>query len=130
MHSSTGGANEGQVGGLAVLSILSTNGTPILVRISSETSLGGELQKMARTAARQVVGFPTTAVSRPAAVTGTSVEGGVAEGEVPEYLMEQPFMMYQGSEKTVKEVLEVWGEERGLKVGVEAMRRWTVGDEA
>ncbi|KAJ9091820.1 hypothetical protein QFC19_008933 [Naganishia cerealis] len=119
------GGNEGKVGGLVVLSTISTTkSSPIMERLASNPSLSGDLQKMARTVARQVVGFPTRDVKQ---------SGGppviLEEGEVSPYLLEQPFMMYQGEQRTVKEVLSEWARERDIKVDVAAIRRWSVGDE-
>jgi elongation factor Ts len=121
------GGNEGKVGGLIVLSTISTSkASPIMERLASEPSLGGDLQKMARAVARQVVGFPTKAASKDQA-SGPPVV--LEEGEVSPYLLEQPFMMYQGEQRTVKEVLDEWAAERNIRVDVAAIRRWTVGEE-
>lgn len=122
------GGNEGKVGALIVLSTISTSkASPIMERVANEPSLGGDLQKMARAVARQVVGFPTKAVSKDQA-SGQPVI--LEEGEVSPFLLDQPFMMYQGEQRTVKEVLEEWATERNVKVSVAAIRRWTVGDDA
>ncbi|KAI5455207.1 Elongation factor Ts, mitochondrial [Naganishia albida] len=122
------GGNEGKVGALIVLSTISTaKSSPIMERVANEPSLGGDLQKMARAVARQVVGFPTKAVSKDEA-SGPPVV--LEEGEVSPFLLEQPFMMYQGEQRTVKEVLEEWAAERNVKVSVAAIRRWTVGEDA
>jgi len=113
---------EGKVGGLVVLSATSSDPErPISALIHG---VGGEelerdLSKLARTLARQVVGFPTKSVTRK-----EKEADGLAEEEV---LMEQGFMM-MGEERKVGEVLEEWGRERGMKIGVLGMRRWAVGD--
>jgi elongation factor Ts len=121
------GGNEGKVGALIVLSTKSTSSSsPIMERVANEPSLGGDLQKMARAIARQVVGFPTKEVSRERAGGQPVV---LEEGEVSPYLLDQPFMMYQGEQRTVKEVLEEWAAQRNVKVDVASIRRWTVGDE-
>jgi len=119
------GGNEGKVGGLVILSTISTDKTsPIMERLASTPSLSGDLQKMARAVAQQVVGFPTRGVQHTG---GQPVI--LEEGEVSPYLLDQPFMMYQGEQRTVKEVLAEWARERDIKVDVAAMRRWSVGDE-
>lgn len=81
--------------------------------------LEAELATLARNVARQVVGFPTRAVRRE----GSDVEGLVSE----EILLEQQAMML-GKMETVAEVLKSWSAERGLKVDVVGMRRWSVTD--
>ncbi|KAJ9123066.1 hypothetical protein QFC22_001255 [Naganishia vaughanmartiniae] len=119
------GGNEGKVGGLVILSTISTTkSSPIMERLASTPSLSGDLQKMARAVARQVVGFPTRGVEHTG---GQPVI--LEEGEVSPYLLDQPFMMYQGEQRTVKEVLAEWARERDIKVDVAAIRRWSVGDE-
>ncbi|KAJ9093724.1 hypothetical protein QFC21_006320 [Naganishia friedmannii] len=119
------GGNEGKVGGLIILSTISTNkSSPIMQRLASTPSLSGDLQKMARAVARQVVGFPTRGVQHTG---GQPVI--LEEGEVSPYLLDQPFMMYQGEQRSVKEVLAEWARQREIKVDVAAIRRWSVGDE-
>lgn len=128
VHGSTGSTNEGTVAALSILAINSTDETrPILQRIGAEDALGADLQKLARSISRQVVGFPTKAVSPP---TGSArMESDVETAEASPYLMEQPFMMFQGDERPVKEVLRAWGAERALEIQVAGFRRWTVGEE-
>ena len=129
VHGSTGSTNEGNVAALSILAIESTDQSrPILQRIGSEDSLGVDLQKLARSISRQIVGFPTKAISRPD--SAISEESGADEGEAPPYLMDQPFMMFQGEQRPVKEVLQSWGTERALAIQVAGFRRWTVGEEA
>ncbi|GHJ86349.1 hypothetical protein NliqN6_2751 [Naganishia liquefaciens] len=121
------GGNEGKVGALVVLSTISIDrASPIMDRVASEPTLGGDLQKMARAVARQVVGFPTKGVSRE---TSSGAPLVLEEGEVSPYLLDQPFMMYQGEQRTVKEVLDEWATQRNVKVDVASIRRWTVGEE-
>lgn len=74
------------------------------------------LNKLARDIARQVVGFPTKSID---------VEAGI---EAEETLLEQSFMMVGESDK-VRDVLEKWGSERGVKVTIVGMKRWSVGDD-
>lgn len=84
---------------------------------------GDDLEKstesLARTVARQVVGFPTKVIDR-----------GDRAVEDEEVLMEQPFMMFNGDSRSVRDVLAEWGKERGVVLKVIGMRRWAVGDEA
>lgn len=81
---------------------------------------GDELEKdllgLARTLARQVVGYPTLRIKH---------EG---EGEPDEALLSQQGMMF-GKQETVGDVLEEWGKEKGLKVDIVGFRRWAVGDD-
>jgi elongation factor Ts len=110
---------EGKVGGLVVLSVESAEAeTPMATRIHGPG--GDELEKdllaLARTVARQVVGFPTQAIRKG--------DRPLADEEV---LEEQPGMMF-ASENKVGEVLAEWAKERGLKVNVVGMRRWAVAD--
>jgi elongation factor Ts len=121
-HGATGSANEGTVAALSILSITSRKADhPILQRIGTEDTLGTELQKLARAVSRQIVGFPTKAISRPVSPADVTMQE-----EAPEYLHEQPFMMFNGDQRTVKEVLEVWGREKDLSVEVVAFKRWSV----
>lgn len=117
-----GSGNEGTVGGLVIISVASNDGKQsVAQRLGRDTSLASELQKLSRALARQIVGFPTRAISRGANEPGE---------EGAEFLLEQPFMMYQGESRTVADVLKSWGNERGVALEVKAMRRWSVGEEA
>lgn len=116
-HGGTG--SEGRVGGLVVLSVTSRDAEkPMasLIHGPGGDKLDEGLNKLARDVARQVVGFPTKAIEKQAGV------------EEEEALLEQSFMMLGRSEK-VREVLEAWGEERGVRVSVVGMKRWSVGDD-
>ena len=116
-HGGTG--QEGRVGGLVVLNVVSRdNEKPMasLIHGPGGDVLDGDLNKLARDVARQVVGFPTKAIEK---------QNGVEEEET---LLEQSFMMLGKNEK-VKEVLESWGQERGVRVTVVGMKRWSVGDD-
>jgi len=127
VHGATGAANEGTVGALSILSVTSLDPErPILERIGTEEDLGSELQKLARAISRQVVGFPTKAVSREAS-EGDSAEGQL-EDDASEYLEEQPFMMFQGEQRSVRDVLRSWGKDREVTVEVVGFRRWNVGE--
>ncbi|WRT64233.1 uncharacterized protein IL334_001162 [Kwoniella shivajii] len=112
---------EGKVGGIIVLAVESLDSEkPIasLIHGPDGDKLESDLNGFARTIARQVVGFPTKVI-----------EKGDRAVENDEALYEQPFMMFQGDSRPVKEVLEVWGQEKGVKVRVVGMRRWAVGDD-
>ncbi|WVF70529.1 hypothetical protein IAT40_005320 [Kwoniella sp. CBS 6097] len=112
---------EGKVGGIVVLAVSSADaGKPIATIIHGPggDSLEAEIGAFARTVARQVVGFPTKVI-----------EKGDKPVDGEEVLLEQPFMMFNGDSRPVKEVLQSWGEEKGLVVRVIGMRRWAVGDE-
>ncbi|WVN85475.1 elongation factor Ts, mitochondrial [Cryptococcus depauperatus CBS 7841] len=118
-----GGATdkEGKVGGIVVLSVTSSDeDKPIasLIHGPEGENLEKSLEILARTVARQVVGFPTK-----------SIEKGDRAVEDEEVLMEQPFMMFNGDSRTVREVLKEWGKDKKLSVKVIGLRRWAVGDE-
>ncbi|ORX36038.1 elongation factor TS-domain-containing protein [Kockovaella imperatae] len=112
---------DGRVGAVLVLGVTSLDSDkPIatLIHGPGGQDLEQSLLKLARTIARQIVGFPTKVISRK------SGKEAVEEGEA---LMDQPFMM-MGEERRVGEVLAEWGKERGIKVQVTGFRRWAVGD--
>ena len=116
------GDTEGRVGGIVILSATSSDPEkPIssLVHGPGGDDLERDLSKLARTIARQAVGFPTRFISRKSP--------GAQGVEAEEVLLEQSFMM-MGEERRVAEVLEEWGEERGARVIVVGMRRWAVKD--
>jgi elongation factor Ts len=113
---------EGRVAAITVLAATSLESDkPIasLIHGPKGSDLEADLSKMARTISRQVVGFPTRAISRK--------DAGAKELDEGEVLLEQSFMM-MGEERKVGEVLEEWGAERGIKVDVVGIRRWAVGD--
>lgn len=117
-----GGATDmaGRVGAIVVLAATSQDPSkPIasLIHGPGGDELEEALSKMARTISRQVVGFPTRAISRK---DGKDLD----EGEI---LLEQSFMM-MGEDRKVADVLEEWGAAKGIKVDVVGMRRWAVGD--
>ena len=112
---------EGRVAALVVLAVTSSeHDKPIFSQIhgANGAELEMALAKLARTLAKQVVGFPTKVISRK------GVKEPVEEGEA---LLDQQFMMI-GEERRVGEVLGEWGKERGLKLHVTGMRRWSVSD--
>ena len=118
-------SHQGKVGGLVVLSAVSADPEkPIasLVHGPGGDKLEEGLNQLARGVARQVVGFPTTRITR-----------GDVEGEDGEILLEQDGMMLSsaagGLQGTVADILTAWGNERGVKVQVVGMRRWSIGDE-
>ncbi|KIS01377.1 elongation factor Ts, mitochondrial [Cryptococcus deuterogattii 2001/935-1] len=112
---------EGKVGGIVVLSVTSADAEKPIASIIHGPG-GDDLEKstesLARTVARQVVGFPTKVIDR-----------GDRAVEDEEVLMEQPFMMFNGDSRSVRDVLAEWGKERGVVLKVIGMRRWAVGDE-
>lgn len=114
--------SEGRVAAITVLAATSLESDkPIasLIHGPNGSELEADLSKMARTLSRQVVGFPTRAVSRK--------DAGAKDLDEGEILLEQSFMM-MGEERKVAEVLAEWGTERKIKVDVVGMRRWAVGD--
>lgn len=112
---------EGKVGGIVVLSVTSADPEKPIASIIHGPG-GDDLEKaaesLARTVARQIVGFPTKVIDR-----------GDRAVEDEEVLMEQPFMMFNGDSRSVRDVLAEWGKERGVVLKVVGMRRWAVGDE-
>ena len=115
------GNTEGKVGGIVVISTTSADPEkPIasLIHGAGGDQFEQDLSRLARTVARQVVGFPTKLIHRRSG-------GGVVEDE--EVLLEQPFMM-MGEERRVGDVVEEWGRERAVKVNIVGMRRWALSD--
>ncbi|KAI9635202.1 putative elongation factor ts (ef-ts) [Dioszegia hungarica] len=113
-------SSEGKVGGIAVISAQSRDSEkPMAARIHGVggDQLEKDLLDLARTVARQVVGFPTMRIS--------AGEGGEGEEEA---LLSQQAMMF-GKQEPVAQVLEEWGAGKGLKVDVVGFRRWAVGDD-
>jgi elongation factor Ts len=116
-------STEGKVGGVVVISAESTTDKPMAARVHGAGGdvLEADLLALARTLARQVVGFPTARIGAPS--EAERGEGAVEE----ESLVCQQAMMF-GKQETVGEVVRAWGDERGLKVEIVGMRRWAVGD--
>ncbi|OCF73916.1 elongation factor Ts, mitochondrial [Kwoniella mangroviensis CBS 8886] len=117
-----GGSNDkqGKVGGIVVLAVESIDQEkPIatLIHGPNGDKLETDLNELARTVSRQVVGFPTKIIEKQD-----------RPFENDEILYEQPFMM-KGDSRSVKEVLQEWGNERGVSVRVVGMRRWSVSEE-
>ncbi|KLT41069.1 hypothetical protein CC85DRAFT_286762, partial [Cutaneotrichosporon oleaginosum] len=111
-----GDSSTGKIGGIVILDVTATGETPVSILLGKKPELEEELNALARNLARQVVGFPTKALSPGE---------GVAEEEA---LLTQPFMM-GGSDKPVAEAIKAWGDERGLEVEVMTLRRWSTSDE-
>ncbi|WOO85274.1 Elongation factor Ts, mitochondrial [Vanrija pseudolonga] len=113
-----GAGTTGKVGGVVVLRVESSSDKPIstLVALPAGEELDKKLQALARSLARQVVGFPTKAVSPG---------DGVAEEEA---LLTQQAMML-GSDKPVADVVADFGKENGVNVEVVSIRRWSTEDE-
>ena len=113
--------SEGRVAALVVLGVTSTDSDkPMasLIHGPGGDELEQGLTKMARTIARQIVGFPTKVISR------SKAKEPVEDGEA---LLDQQFMM-MGEERRVGEVLAEWSKERGIRVIVTGFRRWSVAD--
>jgi elongation factor Ts len=113
-----GDATTGKVGGVVVLSVEGLGDKPVAALIAAPEGeqLDKDLQALARSLARQAVGFPTKALSPG---------GDVAEEEA---LLTQQAMLL-GSDKTVADYVIEWGQERGVRVTVASMRRWSTSDE-
>ncbi|BEJ12700.1 hypothetical protein CspHIS471_0211600 [Cutaneotrichosporon sp. HIS471] len=111
-----GDESTGKIGGIVILDVGAIGETPVGVLLHKKPELEEQLNALARNLARQIVGFPTKALSPG---------DGVAEEEA---LLTQPFMM-GGSDKPVAEAVKAWGEERGLEVEIMALRRWSTSDE-
>jgi elongation factor Ts len=113
-------STEGKVGGVVVISVQSQDSEkPMAARIHG---IGGDqlekdLLELARTLARQVVGFPTLRIS--------GIDGSASDEEA---LLNQQAMMF-GKQEPVGQVLEDWSTEKGLKVDIVGFRRWAVGDD-
>ncbi|TXT11260.1 hypothetical protein VHUM_02011 [Vanrija humicola] len=113
-----GAGTTGKVGGVVVLKVESASETPIATLVSKPKGeeLDNKLQALARSLARQVVGFPTKAVSPG---------NGVADEEA---LLTQQAMLL-GSDKPVADVVADFGKDNGVKVEVVSIRRWSTEDE-
>lgn len=112
---------EGKIGAITVISATSLDKDKQIATFihgPQGVELEQDLSKLARTLSRQIVGFPTKVIKR------SEGDKDLDEGEV---LLEQQFMM-MGEERKVGEVLEEWGQERGIKIDVAGMRRWAVSD--
>lgn len=112
-----GDATTGKVGGIVVMSVEGAGDKPIAALIAGPEGgkLDTDLQALARNLARQIVGFPTKALSPGE---------GIQEEEA---LLTQTAMLL-GSDKKVAEVVAEWGKERGVKVTPVSMRRWSTSD--
>lgn len=114
-----GSGDTGKIGGIVVLRVEGDADKPIAVIMAGPDGekVDKELLTLARSVARQVVGFPTKALHP-------------GEGVAPEEaLMSQPAMMLGEQDKSVEEVIVNWGNDRGVNVQVVSMRRWSVEDE-
>jgi elongation factor Ts len=113
-----GDATTGKVGGVVILSVEGLGDKPVAALIAAPEGekLDKDLQALARSLARQVVGFPTKALSPGAGV------------EEEEALLTQQAMLL-GSDKKVADYLIEWGQERGVRITVAGMRRWSTSDE-
>lgn len=111
-----GDESTGKIGGIVILDVAATGETPVGILLGKKPELEEQLNALARNLARQVVGFPTKALSPGE---------GVADEEA---LLTQPFMM-GGSDKPVAEAVKAWADDRGLAVEIMALRRWSTSDE-
>ncbi|KAJ3480422.1 hypothetical protein NLI96_g8365 [Meripilus lineatus] len=120
-HGSIGISTQGRISNLAVLALKSPRLSDLLLKDAFKE----DLATLERALARQIVGFPTTAIRSPA---GTTDEGA---------LYEQPFMMFsEANGETVQAALRAWAVKRGLakqeseESGVEVLEfaKWTVGE--
>lgn len=122
LHGSIDTPSQGRIGSLALLALKS----PQLRKLIASEAFRGDLEKLERSIARQIVGFETLSVR--------SQDGNAAETA----LYNQPFMMMAGapSDEAVRVVLERWAKQRNMSVesddgsGVEVLEfaKWTVGE--
>jgi elongation factor Ts len=121
LHGSLSNASQGRVGSLALVGLKSTRLSALL----SEDVFLGDLEKLERSLARQIVGFETQTIKAP---------GGQGDETV---LYDQPFMMLGGnaSSDTVQKVLQSWARQKGMVEGSDAdgvevveFAKWTVGE--
>ncbi|RXK36115.1 hypothetical protein M231_06606 [Tremella mesenterica] len=117
-------SHQGKVASLVVLSVISADPEkPIasLVHGPGGPELENGLNELARGVARQTVGFPTR-----------RIEKGEVENEEGEVLLDQDGMMLSisagGEGGSVRDILDRWGNERGVKVKVVGMKRWSISD--
>lgn len=117
LHGSvTGGlTSQGRIGTLALLALKS----PRLSTLIGNPNFSEDIEKLQRALARQIVGFETLSV----------------ENSHETALYNQPFMMFAGSDQSVRMALEQWATEKGLTEpgeqgsGVEVLEfaKWSVG---
>lgn len=118
-------AKAGAIGGLVTIGIegpAEAHGK-IEAAVSSE-EYAADVVKLARSAARQVVGLETESISSPSQ-SQEAIEGSTV-------LYDQPAMMFQGSSLPVREYLREWSSAKGLSdsTGVEVLQfaRWKAGE--
>lgn len=122
LHGSIDEPSQGRIGSLALLALKS----PELRAIIASEAFRGDLEKLERSLARQIVGFDTRSIR-----SQSGSEDDTA-------LYNQPFMMMAGapSDEAVRVVLERWAKERKMVTesddgsGVEVLEfaKWTVGE--
>ncbi|EIN13921.1 hypothetical protein PUNSTDRAFT_79835 [Punctularia strigosozonata HHB-11173 SS5] len=124
LHGSLNNTSQGRVGALALIGLKSNR----LSELLSGDAFRGDLEKMERAIARQIVGFETQSIT----ASGTEADADETA------LYEQPFMMLGGDADgdIVRNVLQSWARQRGMNGGanrhggVEVLEfaKWTVGE--
>ncbi|CED84655.1 Mitochondrial translation elongation factor EF-Tsmt, catalyzes nucleotide exchange on EF-Tumt [Phaffia rhodozyma] len=123
-HTPTGlPANVGTVGAFLVLHLTG----PGTKAPSAQGKLLKDTEALGRALARQMVGVPCNHIY---AFKGGNGEHAVVDGS--DVFVEQHFMFFPGPEaegnKSVGEVLKIWGESRDVTVRIEGGSRWVVGE--
>lgn len=122
VHGSSSAPSHGRVGSLALIYLKSPN----LPSLYKDTAFLGELEKLERGIARQIVGFHTESIYK-------------VDGDSETALYEQPFAMFPGefNGQPFRDVLRRWAEQRGMidegyeefqGVAVSEFTKWTVGE--
>lgn len=118
-------AKAGAIGGFVTLGVEGSaeEQGKIETAVNSE-EYTTDVVKLARSAARQVVGLETESID-DAVETQEAIEGSTV-------LYNQPAMMFQGSSLPVREYLREWGSSKGLgesaHVSVLQFTRWKAGE--
>ncbi|TFK41855.1 elongation factor Ts, mitochondrial [Crucibulum laeve] len=119
IHGSINQPTQGRIGGLALLALKSPN----IATLVASDAFRGDMERLERSLARQIIGFDTRSVDGPAGDESS--------------LYNQPFMMYAGDEngQPVRDVLKSWSTQHGLSEGAEEsgaavldFAKWTVGE--
>ncbi|KAF8314434.1 hypothetical protein DL93DRAFT_2227906 [Clavulina sp. PMI_390] len=127
---SKGVANAGSVGSIVTLGVSgeAPSSENIQTAISSEP-YWTDAPKLARSAARQIVGFETQSI-RPDKESTAPAGGEAEEGTM--VLYNQPAMMFQGSSLPVHQYLREWSASHGIvepaRVDVLQFIRWKAGE--
>jgi elongation factor Ts len=112
----------GRVGTLLDISLKSSN----ISSISRKPEFGAGLAALERALARQVVGLNAIRTRNPATADGSSVDG-----EEPETLYNQPFMMHPAfAAESVESALMKWAKQVAVEdIQVNDFVRWKVGEQ-